>query len=140
MPSLVPLSAFATKIFAKIHADISERVNVLRFANLVPTFSKRAWPELRRFVSLLSHGAFAFFASDPSRTGRLGELRGKFPKYYDAEFRIAVCHIVGIFVLNHQSPLVLSASAKNTVIPRPFHSYLPHCFLLLAISQLCGVD
>jgi hypothetical protein len=42
MPSLVPLSAFATDIFPKLQADIRERVNLHRFAKLAPTFSNRA--------------------------------------------------------------------------------------------------
>jgi hypothetical protein len=45
--SLVPLSAFATDIFPKLQPDISERVNLLRFANLASTFSNRARPEHR---------------------------------------------------------------------------------------------
>jgi hypothetical protein len=36
---------FATDIFPKLQADISEPVNLLRFANMVPTFSNRARPE-----------------------------------------------------------------------------------------------
>jgi hypothetical protein len=32
LPLLVPLSAFATGIFPKLQADITERVNLLRFA------------------------------------------------------------------------------------------------------------
>jgi hypothetical protein len=32
LPSLAPLSAFATDIFPKLQADMSERVNLLRFA------------------------------------------------------------------------------------------------------------
>jgi hypothetical protein len=96
LPSLVPLSAFATDIFPKPQADISERVNLLRFAKLAPTFSNRARPESRRFVSRLGHGAIAFLASDPPPLGRLSELRDKFPWHYDAVFRVAVCRIFGL--------------------------------------------
>jgi hypothetical protein len=45
LPSLVPLSAFATDIFPKLQVDINERVNLFRFAKLAPTFSNRARPE-----------------------------------------------------------------------------------------------
>jgi hypothetical protein len=38
LPSLVPLSSFATDIFPKLQTDISERVNLLRFAKLAPNF------------------------------------------------------------------------------------------------------
>jgi hypothetical protein len=79
LPSLVPLSAFATDIFPKLQADISERVNLLRFAKLAPTFSNRAGPESRRFVFRLGHGALASFASDPPTSDRLGELRETVP-------------------------------------------------------------
>jgi hypothetical protein len=48
LPSLVLLSAFATDIFPKLQADIIERVNLLRFAKLAPTFSNRARHEFRR--------------------------------------------------------------------------------------------
>jgi hypothetical protein len=55
LPSLVPLSAFATDIFLKLQADISDRVNLLRFVKLPPTFSNRARPEAWRFASRLGH-------------------------------------------------------------------------------------
>jgi hypothetical protein len=96
LPSLVPLSVFATDIFPKLQADISERVNLLRFAKLAPTFSNRARPESRRFVYRLGHRALAFLASDPPTSGRLGEFRDKFPKHYDAVFRVAVCRIFAL--------------------------------------------
>jgi hypothetical protein len=96
LPSLIYLSAFATNIFPKRQADISERVNLLRFAKLAPTFSNRARPESRRFVARLLHGALALLASDPPTSGRLGELRDKFHEHYDAVFRVAVCRIVGL--------------------------------------------
>jgi hypothetical protein len=96
LPPRVPLSAFTTDIFPKLQADISERVNVLRFAKLAPTFSNRTRPESRRFVSRLGHGALAFLASDPSTSGRLGELCDKFPEHYDAVFRVAVCRVSGL--------------------------------------------
>jgi hypothetical protein len=96
LPSLVPFSAFATDIFPKVQADISERVNLLRFAKLAPTFSNRARPESRRFVSRLGHGNLAFLASDPPTSGRLGELRDELPEHYDAIFRVAVCRISGL--------------------------------------------
>jgi hypothetical protein len=38
LPSLVPFTAFATDIFTKLQADITERVNLLRFAKLAPRF------------------------------------------------------------------------------------------------------
>jgi hypothetical protein len=88
LPLLVPLSAFAT--------DISEHVNLLCFAKLPPTFAYRARPESRRFASRLGHNAMAFLASDPPTSGRLGELRDKFPKHYDAVFRVTVCRIFGL--------------------------------------------
>jgi hypothetical protein len=53
LPSLVPLSAFATDICPKLQSGISERVNLLRFVKLALTFSNRARPESRRFVSRL---------------------------------------------------------------------------------------
>jgi hypothetical protein len=96
LSSLVPLSAFATDIFPKLQADISERVNLLRFAKTAPTFSYRALPESRRFVSRVGHGALAHLASDPSTSGRLGKLRDKFSKHYDAVFRVEVCRIFGL--------------------------------------------
>jgi hypothetical protein len=61
LPSLVPLSAFATDIFPKLQGDIIDRVNLLRFAKLAPTFSNHARPESRRFVSRLGHGALPFW-------------------------------------------------------------------------------
>jgi hypothetical protein len=84
LPSLVPLSAFAADIFPKLQADINERVNLFRFVKLAPMFSNRARPESMCFVSRLGHGALAFLASDPPSSGRLGELRDKFPEHYDA--------------------------------------------------------
>jgi hypothetical protein len=72
LPSLVPLSAFATDIFPKVQADISERVNLLRFAKLAPMCSNRARPESRRFVSRLGHGALAFFCFGQAYFGSLG--------------------------------------------------------------------
>jgi hypothetical protein len=85
LPSLVSLYAFATDIFPKLQADMSERVNLLRFAKLAPKSSNRARPESRRFVSRLGHGAVAFLASDSPTLGRLGELCDKFREhYYDA--------------------------------------------------------
>jgi hypothetical protein len=38
LPLLVPFSAFVTDIFPKLQASIIERVNLLRFAKLAPTF------------------------------------------------------------------------------------------------------
>jgi hypothetical protein len=109
LPSLVPLSAFATDIFPKLQADISERVNLLRFANLALTLPNRAQPESRRFASRLGHGALALLASDPPTTGRLGELRKKFPERYDAVFRVVVCRIFGLpsshILSTHCSPI-----------------------------------
>jgi hypothetical protein len=37
-PSIAPLYVFATDIFPKLKADISERVTLLGFAKLAPTF------------------------------------------------------------------------------------------------------
>jgi hypothetical protein len=96
LPSLVPLPAFATGIFTKLQADISERVNLLRFATLTPTFFNRARLEPRSSVSRLSQGALALLASDPPTSGRLGELRDKFSKHYHAVFRVVVCRIFGL--------------------------------------------
>jgi hypothetical protein len=95
LPSLVPLSAFATDILPiKLQADKCDCVNLLRFAKLAPTFSNRAWPESRRFASCLDHGALAFVASNPPTTGRLSELvRDKIPEHYDAIVRVAACRI-----------------------------------------------
>ena len=111
LPSLVPLSAFATDIFPKLQADISERVNLLRFAKLAPTFSNRARPESRRFVSCLGHGVLAFLASDPPTSGRLGELRDKFPEHYDA--------------------VSSSRSVASSAYPHPASSLLFHCLCFL---------
>jgi hypothetical protein len=55
---------FATDIFPNLQVDISERVNLLRFAKLTPAFSNRARPESMRFASRLGRGALAFLASD----------------------------------------------------------------------------
>jgi hypothetical protein len=96
MPSLVPLSAFATEIFPKLRADTSERVTLLRVAKLSPTFFNRARPESRRFASRLGHGALAFLASDPPTSGRLDQLRDKFLENCDTVFRVAVCRIFGL--------------------------------------------
>jgi hypothetical protein len=96
LPSLVPLSTFATDIFPKLQANRSERDNLLRFAKLAPTSSNRARPESRRFVFRLGHGALAFLAWDPPTSGRHGKLRDKFPEHYDAVFRVAVCRIFGL--------------------------------------------
>jgi hypothetical protein len=57
LPSLVPLSVFATDIFLKLQADSSPHANLFRFANLVPTFSYHARPESRRLASHLARGA-----------------------------------------------------------------------------------
>jgi hypothetical protein len=124
LPSLVPLSAFATDIFPNLQADISERVNLLRFAKLTPTLFNRARPESRRFVSRLGHGAFAFLASDPPISGCLGALRDNFPEHYDAVFRVAVCRILGLPSFRIVSLL-----------------YAPPPLVLLVISRfkLCGV-
>jgi hypothetical protein len=94
LPSLVPRSAFSTNIFPMLQAGMNERVNLLRVANLAPTFSDRARPEPTRFASRsLGHGVLAFLTSDPPTTGRLRELRYKFHDHYDAVFRVAVCRI-----------------------------------------------
>jgi hypothetical protein len=71
LPSLVPLSAFATDILPKLQAGINERVNLLRFAKLAPAFSNRAQPS-RRFVSRLGHGALAIFGFGPAYFGSPG--------------------------------------------------------------------
>jgi hypothetical protein len=96
LPSLASLSAFATDIFPKLLADISERVNLLRFAKLAPTFSNRARSESSRFVFRLGHGALAFLASDPPTSGLMGELLCKFPEHYDAVFRVTICRTFGL--------------------------------------------
>jgi hypothetical protein len=117
LPSIVPLSAFATDIFPKLQADISERVNLLHFAKLAPTFSNRARPESRRFVSRLGHGALAFFASDPPTSGHLGELRDKLPEHFDA--------------------VSASRYVASSAYPHPASSlpYAPPLLVLLAISR-----
>jgi hypothetical protein len=101
--SLVPLSVCVTDIFRKLKADIIERVNLLHFANLAPMFPNRARPESMRFASRLGHGALEFLTSDPLTTGRLSELPDKFPRQYDAAFRVAVCRTFGL-----RSPRILS--------------------------------
>jgi hypothetical protein len=93
LPSLIPFYLFAEDISPKLQADIGERVNLLRFAKLAPTYSTCAWPGSRRFVSRLGHSALAFLASGLHASGRLSELCNKFPKHYDAVFRVAVCRI-----------------------------------------------
>jgi hypothetical protein len=77
MPSPAPFSAFATNIFTKLRADISDHVNFLRFPNLVSTLSNPARPKSRRFASRLNHGDPALLASEPPTTSRLGVLRDK---------------------------------------------------------------
>jgi hypothetical protein len=52
LPSLVPFSTFATDISPLLQADITERVSLLRFANLAPTFSNRARRGLGAFVGI----------------------------------------------------------------------------------------
>jgi hypothetical protein len=52
VPSLIPLSAFATDMFPKLQADMSERVNLLRFAKLAPAFSNRARLLASRFSQI----------------------------------------------------------------------------------------
>jgi hypothetical protein len=61
VPWLVPLSAFNMDIFPKLQAVISERVNLLRFANLAPTFLNRARTESRRLASRLGHSPLVFW-------------------------------------------------------------------------------
>jgi hypothetical protein len=123
LPLNVPFSAFATYIFPRLQADISERVNLLRFAKLAPTVSHRTRPESRRFTSRLGHGALAFLASDPPTLSRLGELRAKFPEHYDA--------------------VSASRSVASSVYPHPAPSLVcaPPLPVLLVISRfkLCGV-
>jgi hypothetical protein len=117
LPSLVPFSVFATDIFPKLHANISERVNLLRFAKLASVFSNRARPESRCFPSKLHYGALSYLASDPPATGRLSELR-----------------------LSETSPLTLQhrllrrgmSHRRYTIFPHPLHSTLPH--------RLCSVQ
>jgi hypothetical protein len=65
LPSLVPLFEFATDIFPKLQADISERVNLLRFVKLAPTVSNRGG-SLGALASRLGHGALAFFGFGPA--------------------------------------------------------------------------
>jgi hypothetical protein len=70
LPSLVPPSASATDIFPKLQADINERVNLLRFVMLAPTFSNRARPESRRISSQPRH--LCVFGFGPAYFGSLG--------------------------------------------------------------------
>jgi hypothetical protein len=49
LPSLVNPFRVCHGLLPKLQADISVRVNLLRLANLPPTFSNRARPESRRF-------------------------------------------------------------------------------------------
>jgi hypothetical protein len=109
MPSLVPLSAFATDTFPKLQAGISERVNLPRFTKLTLTFSNRARPESMRFASRLGHDALAFFASDPPTSGRMGELCDKSHEHYDAIFSVAACRIFSL-----PSSLILSTLRSPT--------------------------
>jgi hypothetical protein len=87
------VSLFATNVHPKVQADISERVNLLCFASLAPTFSSHSRLESWRFIFGLCHGAPAFLPSDPPTTGHLGKLRDKFHEHYDAAFRIVVYRI-----------------------------------------------
>jgi hypothetical protein len=109
LPSLVPLSAFATDIFPKLQADIRECANLFGFVNLVPTLSNRARLESRRFVSRLANGALTFLALDLPTMGRLGELGDKFHEHGDAVFRVVVCRIFG-----HPSSRILSTVRSPT--------------------------
>jgi hypothetical protein len=102
MSPLEPLPALATDMFLKLQVDISERVNLLRSANLAATFSNRARPESWRFASRPSHGTLAFCASDPPTTGTQAEQ-------YDAVFHVAV--------LSH---------LRSTIILHPLHSSSSH--------------
>jgi hypothetical protein len=87
------MSAFATDIFPKLQTDISERINLLRFANLPPKFSNRARPESRRFASRFGHGALAFLTLNPPTTGGLSELRDKFLELSNVVFHVGVSRI-----------------------------------------------
>jgi hypothetical protein len=92
---------------------MSERVNLLRFAKLAPTFSNRARPESRRIVSRLGHGALAFLALDTPTSGRLGELREKFPE------------------VGRSFPRRDLSRLRPTLIPYPLYSTLSHCLCFL---------
>jgi hypothetical protein len=117
LTSLVRLSAFAPDIFPKLHADINERVNLLRFAKFAPTFSNRARPESRRIVSRLGHGALGFLASDPPTFGCLGELCEKFPEHYEL---FSATRYVAFSAYPHRASSLL---------------YSPPLLVLLAISR-----
>jgi hypothetical protein len=91
MSSLVPLSAFATNIFPKLQADISERVNLL------PRFLAALGWSLCVLHLDSATAPLRFLASDPPPSCRLGELRDLFHEhYYDAVFRVAVRRIFGL--------------------------------------------
>jgi hypothetical protein len=100
-----------------LQAYISERVNLLRFAKLAPTFSNRAHQESKQFASRLGHRAFAFLASDTHASGRLGELRDKFHEHYDAVsasryVASSVCHHPAFSLLFVPPLLVLFAISR----------------------------
>jgi hypothetical protein len=123
LSSLIPLSAFATDIFPKLQADISEHVNLLRFAKFAHTFSNRARPESMRFVSRLGHGALAFWL-------------------WTRLLRVALASSV-TSSLNTTTLFSASRSVASSAYPHPASSllYAPPLLVLLAISRfkLCGV-
>jgi hypothetical protein len=129
LTSLVPVFAFATIFSLKLHADINEPVNLLRFANLVSTQLDRVGPESRRFGSRLSQCALAFWASDPPTTCHLGKLRDKFYEQCNAVF-LAVCRIYGL-----PSSRILSALRSLTLLLVLFTIYRFKIFVAVCLSR-----
>jgi hypothetical protein len=80
MSSLEPFPAFATDIFPKLQVDISERVNLLRFANLAATFSIRSAGVLAVCISSRPRRP-CLFCFGPAYNGHIGRaLRCRLPR------------------------------------------------------------
>jgi hypothetical protein len=113
----------ATEMVPKLEADIGERVNLLRFEKLAPTFSNRARPKFKRFVARFGHGALAFWL--------LTRL-----------LRVAWASSV-TSSLSTTTQFSASRSVASSAYPHPASSilYAPPLLVLLAISwfKLCGV-
>jgi hypothetical protein len=123
MPSLVPRSELSTDIVPKLQAKISERVDVFRFVNLTPTFSKCTRPESRR-LHLVS-------ATAPVRS------------WLRTRLRMAASASCVTNSMSTTTPYFASRYVASSVYPHPASSPLfkPLVLGLLAISRfkLCGV-
>jgi hypothetical protein len=125
LPSLVPLSPFATDISPKLQADISERVNLLRFAKLAPTLSNRA--TLGRSLGVL----YLVSATAPLRSWLRTRL-----------LRVAwASSVTSSLSTTTQFPASRSVASSAYSHPASSLLYAPPLLVLLAISQfkLCGV-